>query len=78
VSASLAISLSVGLLVLVVGLFAALRRWTASKQQQLSAEEFRRWFAKSYLGMRTDSVAPARRADSPTMSAEGTARSVRK
>jgi hypothetical protein len=66
VNTNLAIGLAVGPVVLIVILLAAIRRWVASKQHEMSAEEFRRWYAKNCLGMRTDSLAPARRADSPT------------
>ncbi len=57
--AYLAITLFLLPIVLIVVLFATLQHWTASKQQQLSAEEFRRWFQRTYLGMEADSIAQA-------------------
>jgi hypothetical protein len=40
-----------GFLILFLALLAALRRLTSAKQQQLSPEEFRRWFQKAYFGV---------------------------
>ena len=40
-----------GLTVLIVFLFVALQRWTATKQQQMGAEEFRLWFQNNYMGV---------------------------
>ena len=51
----------IGLTALIVLLFVALQRWTAGKQQQMTAEEFRLWFQKNYLGVST-------KADTPTNS----------
>ena len=65
----LSIALFLGLTVPVGVLLAVLRRWTASKQRQLSAEEFRRWFQKTYLGM--NPVAQASPKDSPARREEG-------
>ena len=48
-----------GLVILIVVLFEVLRRLTVSKQRQLSAEEFRQWFAKAFLGLQIDSIAGA-------------------
>ena len=52
---NLAVGFFLGLVILIVGLFVVLRRLTVSKQRQLSAEEFRQWFAKAFLGIQLDS-----------------------
>jgi len=38
----------------------ALQRWTAAKQEQMSAEEFRVWYLNNYLGVtaKAGSAAP--------------------
>lgn len=58
-----------GLTALIVFLFVALQRWTATKQQQMSAEEFRLWFQKNYLG-----VTPKAGSAAPLNPGEGTIR----
>ena len=57
-----------GLTALFVFLFVALQRWTATKQQRMSAEEFRLWFQKNYLGVspKASSTAPLNRGESTT------------
>jgi hypothetical protein len=59
-----------GLTALLGFLFAALQRWTATKQQQMSAEEFRVWFQKNYMGVspKAGSAAPLTRGKSTTRS----------
>ena len=52
---NLAVGFFLGLVILIVGLFVVLRRLTVSKQRQLSAEDFRQWFAKAFLGLQLDS-----------------------
>ena len=54
------------LIVLTVVLFMALQRWTAAKQQQMSAEEFRIWFQENYLGVKADSTAQPQPGDGGT------------
>jgi nitrate reductase gamma subunit len=56
---NLAFGVFLGLVILIVVLFAVLRRLTVSKERQLSAEEFRQWFAKVFLGLQIDSIAGA-------------------
>lgn len=58
-----------GVFFLIGFLFVALHRWTAAKQEQMSAEEFRMWYLKNYLGVtaKAGSVAPLN-------AGEGTAR----
>jgi hypothetical protein len=56
---NLAVVFFLGLVILIVGLFGFLRRLTVSKQRELSAEEFRQWFAKAFLGLQIDSIAGA-------------------
>ena len=55
-STNLWIVVFLGLMVLTVVLFVALQRWTAGKQHQMSAEEFRIWFQENYLGAKADST----------------------
>ena len=52
-----------GILALVPALFVGLRRLTAAKQEQLSPDEFQRWFQKAYLGLEVDPAAEAGRAE---------------
>ena len=47
------IILLLGLTAVMVCLFVALQRWTAAKQEQMSAEEFRVWYLKNFLGVTT-------------------------
>jgi hypothetical protein len=56
VIANLWIVAFLALIVLTVVLFMVLQRWTAAKQQQMSAEEFRIWFQEKYLGVKADST----------------------
>lgn len=63
---NLAVGFFLGLVILIVGLFVVLRRLTVSKQRQLSAEEFRQWFAKAFLGLQIDSIAGATEEDRAT------------
>ena len=60
---NLAVGFFLGLVILIVSIFVVLRRLTVSKQRQLSAEEFRQWFAKAFLGLQIDSVAGANAED---------------
>lgn len=59
------IVLLLGLTVLIGCLLVALQRWTAAKQQQLSAEEFRLWFQKNYLGVPAEGNTPVNSSAAP-------------
>ena len=63
----------VGLLLLVYFLLSALQRWTATKQEQLSAEEFRLWFQTNYLGAKGDSRVQPGSGESATRSRKAAA-----
>ena len=54
-----------GLTALIVYLFVALQRWTAAKQQQLSADEFRVWFQKNFLGVPAEGDTPTNSGAAP-------------
>jgi len=65
-----------GLTALIGFLFVALQRWTAMKQQQMTADEFRLWFQKNYLGVtaKAGSAAPPNPGEGTTRTRNGSTR----